>query len=214
MEILSKLFGGAGIVKILRLFLFNPTEPYESKDVVQRTKTPTDLARSELSMLGKIDFIKKKNFYKEVQTPVSRRSAKHTTSQKKVTRKRVSGWVLNTDFLYLRELQALLIGTAPFETESVVRRLRKVGNVKVIIIAGVFVQHWDSRLDLLIVGDNLKKQQLSNIIKDVESELGREIRYAVFSTQDFKYRLGIYDRLIRDVLDYPHKIVVDRIGIS
>lgn len=214
MEILSKLFGGRGVVKILRLFLFNPEDGYEVKDVVARTRTSIDIVRSELHMLAKIGFIKKKSFFKDVKKKKVRRRVSQVHKKEIVKRKRVSGWVLNQEFPYLEELRSLLVGTASLEENDIVRRLRKVGTVKLIITSGIFVQNWDSRLDLLIVGDNLKHHLLTKVIKEIEAELGREIRYAVFMTQDFKYRLGIYDRLVRDVLDYPHRTVVDRIGIS
>jgi len=215
MEILSKLFGGAGIVKMLRLFLFNPTEPFEVKDIAKRTRVEADIVRNELAMLLKIGFIRKRSFYKDIEEPkVRRRSVRTQKKTKKPRRKRVSGFILDQNFPHLKELHDLLIGTVPFETDSVVRRLKKVGNVKLVIIAGVFVQHWDSRLDILVVGDNLKQSQLSHVIKDIESELGREIRYAMFPTQDFRYRLSMYDRLVRDVLDYPHKAVIDRLGLT
>ena len=215
MEILSKLFGSAGIVKILRLFLFNPTEPYEPKDVVKRTRTDTDVVRSELSMLANVGFLRRRSFYKDKEEPITRRASVSRKKKKtKLKRKRVMGWILNQEFSYLKPLQDLLMSTTSLETDNVTRRLCNAGNLKLVIIAGVFVQHWDSRLDILIVGDKVKQSQLSHVIKDIESELGREIRYAVFSTQDFKYRLGIYDRLVRDVLDYPHKTVVDRLGLT
>jgi hypothetical protein len=51
------------------------------------------------------------------------------------------------------------------------------------------------------------------VIKRLEGEFGREIRYALFSTSDFRYRLGVYDRLIRDVFDYPHRLLLDKIGL-
>jgi hypothetical protein len=216
MEILSKLFGGAGIVKILRLFLFNGDEPFELKDIAERTKTTSDVVRNEIAMLSKIGFIRKRSFYKEVEAPKTRRRVEHTenANEKKPQRKRVPGWILNKDFLYLNELRSLLVGTAPFETTDIARRLRTVGSVKAVIISGVFVQHWDGRLDILIVADNVKRAQLVRVVKDIEAELGREMRYAVLSTSDFRYRLGVYDRLVRDVLDYPHRAVIDRIGIT
>jgi len=214
MEILSKLFGGNGIVKILRLFLFNPEIGYEVKEVVKRTRTSVDTVRSELSMLAKIGFIKKKSFFKEVEQKKERRRSTNTKKKEKVVRKRVYGWVLNPEFSYLEELKTLLVGTASLTDGDIIRRLRKAGTIKLVIASGIFVQNLDSRLDLLIVGDNLKQHQLTNIIKEIEAELGREIRYAVLEIQDFKYRLGVYDRLVRDVLDYPHQTVIDRIGIS
>ncbi len=213
MEILSKLFGGKGIVKILRLFLFNPDEFYEQKNVVVKTRNDVEVVRSELKMLSKIGFIRKRTFYKEVQGDTSRRPSTQKGKRKAPVRKRVSGWVLDPGFVYIKELKALLVGTTPFETRDIVRRLRKIGGVKVIITTGVFVQHWESRLDILIVADNPKLQRIGNVLKEVEVELGREIRYSVFSTSDFKYRLGIHDKLVRDILDYPHHTVIDRIGI-
>jgi hypothetical protein len=44
--------------------------------------------------------------------------------------------------------------------------------------------------------------------------MGKEIRYSAFETGEFQYRLGMYDKLIRDVLDYPHETVLDKLGVS
>ena len=48
----------------------------------------------------------------------------------------------------------------------------------------------------------------------MESEIGKELRYAFFDTQEFKYRMSIYDKLVRDILDYPHTVLVDKMGIK
>ena len=84
---------------------------------------------------------------------------------------------------------------------------------KLIIVAGVFIQEKESRADILIVGDNVKRTSLENTIKTLESEIGKELRYAYFTTDDFRYRLNMYDKLTRDILDYPHKTVLDKLGI-
>ena len=60
----------------------------------------------------------------------------------------------------------------------------------------------------------MKQGILGKERRGIETEIGKELRYAVFSTNDFKYRLTVYDRLVRDILDYPHHIVVDRIGVA
>ncbi|HEY4478543.1 MAG TPA: hypothetical protein VI775_01740, partial [Candidatus Paceibacterota bacterium] len=77
----------------------------------------------------------------------------------------------------------------------------------------VFIQEWDTRIDLLIVGDDLNIHRLETVMQSIESEVGKEISYSVFDTEDFEYRLGIHDRLIRDILDSPHTVLIDRIGI-
>jgi hypothetical protein len=43
--------------------------------------------------------------------------------------------------------------------------------------------------------------------------VGKELRYAFFSTDEFKYRMSMYDKLVRDILDYPHKVLLDKLGI-
>ena len=95
---------------------------------------------------------------------------------------------------------------------GVAKKVGGAGKIKLIITAGEFIQEEDSRVDILIVGDGLRDSRLKAVIRDLEAHMGKELRYAAFSTGDFTYRLGIYDRLIRDVLDYPHQIIVDRLA--
>ncbi len=49
---------------------------------------------------------------------------------------------------------------------------------------------------------------IQKTISVLESELGRELSYAIFDTNDFKYRVSMYDKLIRDVFDYPHERLI------
>ncbi|MCR4311355.1 MAG: hypothetical protein NUV54_02190, partial [Candidatus Taylorbacteria bacterium] len=77
---------------------------------------------------------------------------------------------------------------------------------------GVFIQDTDSRIDLLIVGDLLRTPALETVIRNIEAEIGKELRYAVFETADFEYRFGMYDKLVRDILDYPHRKVLNRLN--
>ncbi len=50
-------------------------------------------------------------------------------------------------------------------------------------------------------------------IRALEAEIGIEIRYATFISADLLYRVGMHDKLTRDVFDYPHQILIDKIGI-
>jgi hypothetical protein len=83
-----------------------------------------------------------------------------------------------------------------------------------VIVSGVFIQNTDSRVDLLIVGDNLKRTAIDRIVKNMEAEIGKELIFASFETSDFHYRLGMYDKLVRDILDYPHQKLLDKIGLK
>ncbi len=193
MEELSKLFGSEAKVKIMRLFLFNPETVFDTGEISERAKVEPPKVRREMSNLEKMGLVK-------------RRSS---------TKKRGGhGFVLETQFPYLLQLQNFLINIEPLQPKEIIRKVSRIGNIKLIIIAGVFLQEAESRADLLVVGDAVKKGNLDGLIKTLESEIGKELRYVYFTTDDFKYRISMFDKLIRDILDYPHKKILNKIGLE
>lgn len=205
MEILSKLFGSAAKVKIMRLFLLNPDNAYDVIDVAQRTKVSIPTARREIILLEKIRLARKKTYTVEVE---------HWRGKSvQVERRKVQGWTLNVRFSYLSQLRSLLVNTPALLPSQILQKISSAGKIKLLIIAGIFIQQPDSRVDLLVVGDGLKSGVLENAVRVIESEVGKEIRYTAFETKEFQYRLGIYDKLVRDILDYPHETVVDRLEV-
>ena len=204
-QILEKIFGSSARVKIMKLFLFNPEETFEKADIVKKTRASAANIQKELNLLESIGLIKKTSFFKEI---VSKRASKVTTKKK-----RTKGFILKNDFIYLNHLKSLLIDTAPLQHDDLTKRISKSGKIKLIVASGIFVQLEDGRIDLLVVGDNIKEANIRSIIAQIESEIGKEIRYVVFSTSDYKYRLGLSDHLIKDIFDYPHRVLVDRIGL-
>ena len=189
METLSKIFGSEAKVKIMRLFLFNPETVFGTSDISERVKEDISKVRKEVNQLEKIDLIKSRNSHKGKK-----------------------GYVLNSHFGYLVPLQNFLINVEPLHSKDIIRRIVKLGSVKLILVAGVFIQDPESRVDVLVVGDHIKKSNIDNVMKVLESEVGKELRYAYFTTEDFKYRLSMFDKLIRDILDYPHKKILNKLG--
>ena len=92
--------------------------------------------------------------------------------------------------------------------------MRRAGAIRLVALSGLFTGVIESKVDLLIVGDRIEDRVIANIVRTLEAELGRELNYASFLTPDFRYRIGVYDRLIRDVFDYPHTLLVDKIGMK
>ncbi len=193
MDTLTALFGNQAKIKLLRLFLFNESTAFVLKEVSERTKCTSATVR-------------KRNVSKEVQ--VMRR--------KKMVTKKIEGqgFILNNKFPYLDPLKGLLTITSLHADESLAKRFTNAGKIKLFVASGVFIQNWDSRVDLLIVGDDLNLSKIESVIRVIESEIGKEIAYSAFETQDFEYRYGIHDRLVRDILDYPHVTLLDRLGIE
>lgn len=205
MDILEKLFGSAVRVKLMKLFLLHPGIAFDRAEIKIKTKSKSATVGKELSILEKIGLIRSRSFYKE-----GKKGRNGSAGRKR----RVAGFVLEPTFQYLNQLKSLLIHSAPIDNAAIAKRITKHGKIKLIVTAGMFIQNEDSRLDLLIVGDEMREGALKSAIQVMESEIGTELRYALFNTKDFQYRLGICDRLVRDVFDYPHQLVVDKLNIE
>jgi hypothetical protein len=194
METLGKLFGSECKVKIIRLFLFNPETVFDTATIADRVKEDVAKVRRELSGLNKIVFVKQR-----------------VKRGKNGSRR---GFILNQNFAYLVALQTFLISSKPLQPKDIIRKVSSLGTLKLIVVAGTFTQNPDSRADILIVGDNIKRAAVEHVIKKLEAEIGKELRYAYFTTPDFLYRLNMYDKLVRDILDYPHQTIVNKLAIS
>lgn len=196
-ELLGTLLGGQDKVKIMRLFLANPEYIFTEHEVVTRSQVKIKNARRELKTLLKINFIKEKSFW----------------TGEKANKRRVVGLLLNQDFQLLQSVKHLLFNTEPFTQSQILEMFKGTGHIKLIIVSGVFTHSEERRADLLIVGDSLRKKQIENVIRQMEAEIGQELTYSIFETEEYKYRLGMYDKLIRDILDYPHEVVVDKLPV-
>lgn len=206
MDILSKLFGSESRIKILRLFLFSSTETFSFDDIVSRTRVESRDIKKEIALLTSIGLIKKKPFVKEI--------VKKVRGKEIVVKEKGTGFTLDDKFPYLLSLKNLLITVSLHDNNDIIERITKVGRIKVLAVAGVFIQDWESRVDMLVVGEGISMTRLDSVVKVLESEIGKEIRYSAFETPDFEYRLGIYDKLIRDILDFPHTKLIDKLDLD
>lgn len=206
MDTLTAIFGNQAKVRILRLFLFNPDMPFFLPEIIGRTKIGAAAVRKELSLLLKAGLLKKRLTTKDV--PITRGG--------NVTVKKLHGlsYALNNKFVYVDQLKNFLIVSSVSADDTLLKKFSNVGRLKLAVASGIFIQNWDARVDLLLVGDELDLHRVETIIKGIEAEIGKELSYSAFETADFEYRLGIHDRLIRDILDYPHVTLLDRLGVE
>jgi hypothetical protein len=202
MEILVKLFGSDVRVKLLRMFLFHDAEIITVADIAARIKVKPVELKKELAMLMSIRLIKQKVAVKDVD--VGRGKKQHTK------RVKIKGYAIDTQFSYFTALKNLLITASLHSEQDITRRFAKAGKIKLLLVAGVFIQDWNSRVDLFIVGDELNEERIKAGVQALETELGKELSYSVLSTEEFEYRLGVYDKLVRDILDFPHTKIINR----
>lgn len=191
MDPLMKLFGSQARVKLLRLFLFNETESYTLGQVAHRAKVSKDAARRELNLLVGIKLLKKKKGKGRDGTLFS----------------------VNQKFVHYESLRAFFRTSTKVSDTHINNKLKRAGSMRLIALTGSFTGVPEPKVDLLVVGDRLEDRALNAVVHELEAELGRELRYAAFTTEEFRYRISVYDRLLRDVFEYPHRFVLDKIGM-
>ncbi len=204
MDILGKLFGSSARVRLMRLFLMNTEEVFDKTEIGKRSKISGETLKKEIRLLEDVGLIKSRVVVKMRPKP----SGKDGVLEKK----KVTGYGLDVSFPYLTPLKSLVTEIA-LGKEDVAGRFRNCGQMKLIIVAGIFIDESDSRVDILIVGDKLKKPVIEGVLRRLEAELGKELTYGIMETIDFEYRFGIYDKFIRDVIDYPHLVVLNKLNL-
>lgn len=214
MDTLGKLFGSQARVKILRLFLLNPLEAFDAGMVAEKSKVPTSAVRRELSLFKSIGIIADKAFTREAYGQAANKLIRKRGLKKTPIRKRVQGYQLKATFPLLASLKNLIVSETPLNRDEIAGRFKGIGKIKLLAVSGIFLDEPDARVDVLIVGDNLKKRAIENALKSIEAEVGKELSYGALETAEFLYRISVYDKFVRDVLDFRHDRVIDKLGVE
>lgn len=205
-EILEKLFGSSGRVRVIRFFLLNPKEILNLGEISRRCKIGNNVAKREISFLKGIGFLKNKS---EIVTNLIKLKNGKTQGKKK----RIEGLGLNELFPLLNPLKGLVVDAVAINKEKIIKSLKSAGNIKLVILSGIFTETEGSGTDILVIGDRIKKALLENVLRKAEVEMGKDIVYGFFETKDFLYRFGMNDRFIREILDSPHEKAVNKLNI-
>ncbi len=137
--------------------------------------------------------------------------------QKNDIKKNDAIYMANGDFEFFEELRDLILKSSPAEKSDMVKKIERLGKVKLAIISGIFMnrEHLDSNVvDLLIVGDDIDRRKLTNFLKMLEAEVGKELVFTIMDKEEFQYRLSMFDRFIRIMLESPHEKLINKLGIE
>lgn len=201
-DFLGTFIGSQSRSKILRVFIFNQNEPFTIKLAAKRVGVAVPTAQKEIKALEKMGILKRGRL-------VSITLANGT--QREVAQKtKLPTWVLNQDCKHLRAISGFVHEVSPIRFDTIVGALRKSGKVSAVILSGAFMGDDSRPADLVVALDSVNERRLEQTIRRLEPTFGREIRYAAFTTPEFRYRLTIQDKLIRDTLDFPHVVLLDK----
>lgn len=206
MDVLERLFGTPVRAKLLKLFLMNPDAQFSVVDGVRQTRVRPAQFLAEAERLRELGLVRAGTA--RVMTLPARASRRR---KPKVTTTRV--FSANREFPLFEELRALALKSAPHAKAPLTAKIKRLGNIKLAILAGVFIDSPTSRVDLLLVGDGLKKARLKAFIQWLEGRIGKELAYVTMSMGEFRYRMDMYDRFVRDILEFPHETVINKLGV-
>ncbi len=194
-QILEQLFDSPIKVKLLKLFLRNPGRQFLLSEIAKKTQSRKAVIKKQVKGLESIGFL---------------RSKKIRANRKKQI---VGGWYfsVNPGFDFYSELQSLVLKSSPASKDKMLKKILKLGRMKLALIGGVFLNTENSRVDLFLVGDAVSNKKLMTFLTDLESEVGKEIEYALMNSREFDYRFHMFDRFIRDILEKPHEKLINKI---
>jgi hypothetical protein len=185
-EILETLFGSKAKARLLRFFLQNPDQENSLTEVSRKNLLGSDAVRKELNVLKSIKFIYER------------------------TKKGKKLYYLNRDFPFYPELRSLIIKSNIYPQCKSLGRVKNIGDVKLALISGVFLNYARGKADVLLVANHVSRSKLNNLIKNLEAEIGKEISFVIMNNDEFQYRLNMMDRFLLDFLEGPHDEIVNK----
>lgn len=220
---LEKLFGSRARVKILKLFLLHPLEKYYIRQLARDLKLQLNSVRRELENLENFGILT--SDIKEIGgLPASALSAKTARSDGQAGRASSDAplnlpgqekkyYRANPAFVLFDEIKALIVKAQILYEKDFARKLQSIGKVKLLVLTGIFANNPNAMIDILLVG-KLNKVKLVKLIKELETELGKEINFTLFTPQEFRYRRDITDIFLYGILENRKLVVIDEVGLS
>ncbi len=142
--------------------------------------------------------------------------AKKLTDVKKQAGDAVTHYCINTKFEFFQELSDLILKSSPAEKSDLIKKVNKIGRIKLVIISGIFMNKENTNpelADLVIVGEDINRRKLLNFLKTLEAEVGTDINYVVMDKDEFQYRLSMFDRFVSIMLESSHEKLINKLGI-
>lgn len=181
---LERLFISKVRVKILKQYLLNTDAQYHIRELVRLLNEEINAVRRELKNLEAFGLLK----------------------SKKQSNKIIYTLNLNNPFLY--ELKSMILKDSD-ELRLMAKVLGSINNIDVVLITEAYMTKKysdENDIDILILG----KPDINKLTKEmnsVEKELGRDLRMAVLTKEDFEFRKKRREKLILDVIE-KDKIVL------
>lgn len=186
-EILESIFGGKVKTRIMRFFLLNGENEHTAAEIAQKNMLALPSVRKELNEFKKIKFVIEKN------------------------RKGTKTYIQNPEFYYFQELKSLFAKASSSPHCRSLTKIKNIGDVKLTLISGIFLNYPKSKVDMILVANNVSRSKLKSVMNSLEAEIGKEVSFVLMNSEEFKYRLDMLDRFLLDFVEDTHTVLIDKI---
>jgi predicted transcriptional regulator len=183
---IEKIFGSRTRVKVISLFTTGINRPYYVREIARAVNERLNAVRRELEILSKIGMLSSYD------------------------NKRRKYYVLNQDFVLLKELTSIMIKTGPKVEDSLFKNIQKLGDVHFACASGIFTNAENSPTDFLIIG-NIDERKLNFFAKRIEHQIGNEITYTPITLNEYRYRRNFNDMFLRQIFSGPYTVIVNKL---
>lgn len=172
-------------VKLLEVFLKDPQDMFYIRELTRKIGEEINAVRRELIHMQSVGMIK--------DDPRGNRIY----------------YTFNKNYLFHKELMSM-IGKTTGLGLALTKAAPKLGKLKFAMVSGRFVRHMPrakDTVDLLLIGE-LIMPQLTQVVKEQESVLSREINYTVMTEAELSYRKTHNDPFISRILEASRIMIV------
>ncbi len=172
-------------IKLLEVFLKDPEDMFYIRQLTRQIGEEINAVRRELIHLRSVGMLKDEKRGNRIY------------------------YTFNKNYLFHKELMSM-IGKTTGLGLALTKAAPKLGKLKFVMVSGRFVRHMPrakDTVDLLLVGE-LIMPQLTEVLKEQESVLSREINYTVMTEAELIYRKSHNDPFIGRILEASRVMIM------
>lgn len=183
---LKDLFISKTRVKLLEIFLSDPTQMFHVRDLVRQTGDEINAVRRELSRMELLGMVKKEP-----------------------RGNRLYYWFRHDYELY-NDLLSMIAKSTGLGA-AIIKNRTKLGNIKIAMLSGRFVRRIGKKspeeVDLLVVG-NLVVNELNKLVHDEETARGVAINYTPMTEEELKFRKTRHDPFLQSIMGQSRIMII------
>jgi hypothetical protein len=96
-------------------------------------------------------------------------------------------------------------------SDDVIAKIFRPLAPSLVVTAGALTNEERGTVDVLVVSRRPKDPRIAKAVKTLEATTAVPVRFAVMSVTEYLARREGYDRLLRDIFDFKHRVIIGRV---